>query len=394
MAQEHSQVIETAFLVDADICRDTLSRAVALAKGLNDTADFRTRFVGFGSVGPDSALSDLPQMLGPLGQGAEKHIKVFYLPRSKGPVLLEAARLVRSQALSGCDLLHCFSESILDMLASVPCRRLFSPWCLSLSYWPGEKTVRQLARLGDRPGRRIVCLSPALQKNLIAGGVPARCCSVIAPELPAQDRAVERQEARRQLKIPQEADLLLADPEISCLSNHRQLTWAAAIIGQFNRRLRVLIPGCNGKIEHLRAFDDSLNPPSLGIYPGRRFDPAVLYAAADLLVLPATGPVSPVPILRAARARLPIIASDTPAFGEYLRHEQNALLYAPGKHNAGDRTCRRIRPLATAIVRLLEDRSLAQQLADQLENDIRLGPVSSPTPSLPTHLQLYRQMTG
>ncbi len=135
----------------------------------------------------------------------------------------------------------------------------------------------------------------------------------------------------------------------------------------FNPKLRVLMSGCGEKVKRLREFDDSLNPPSLGIYPGQKFAPEVLYAAADLLVLPATQAVSPLPLLRAAQAHLPVVASNSQAFREYLRHEQNALLFGPGVHNAGDPTCRRIRPLATAVVRLLENGKLAKQLGSKLQ---------------------------
>ncbi len=161
-------------------------------------------------------------------------------------------------------------------------------------------------------------------------------------------------------------------------------------MGQFNQNLRVLVSGCTEQVERLRAFDNSLNPSSLGIYPGEKFGPEILYGAADLLVLTATEAVSPLPLGRAGNAGLAVVGSNSPALEEYLQHEHNALLFGVGPHNAGDSTCRRIRPLATAIVRVLEDRDLAQKLGQQLAKDMR-GAFSG-AKLLKAHLEVYSQI--
>ena len=250
----------------------------------------------------------------------------------------------------------------------------------------------KLAQLCSSPSRRVICFTSPLQEELIAAGVPAERCSVILPEPPAARKAPDRLTARKQIGLSEDLDILLAAPEISYSSHHRQLTWAAAIIGQFRPGLRVLVAGCDARLTGLQAFDDSLYPPSLGIYLKERFEPQVLYAASDLLVLPATGAISPLPLLRAGQTHLPVVASDSQAFRQYLRHERNALLFSPNQHTPGDRTCQRIRPLATTIVRALEDRNLSQRLAEQLAQDL-----NSSFPSgrfLLAHLELYQQILG
>jgi len=278
------------------------------------------------------------------------------------------------------------------MLASFAGEKLLPGLCVSLSGWPGEEAVGQLRRLCRRPAVKVVCQSVGLEEALVAGGVPAEDCSVIPPELSGKESTGQRSAARRMLNVPEEVELVLADPEISPWSNHRQVSWAGAIIGHFNRKLRVLVIGCGEQVEKVRAFDRSLNPPCLGIYPGERFTPEILYAAADLLVLPATKVVSPLPLLRAARAHLPTVASNNSSFRKYLRHEVNALLFGAGVHNAGDPVCRRIRPLATAMVRLLEDGALGRRLAEQLWKD--LGGGFSGISLLPGYLEVYRQVQG
>ena len=165
-----------------------------------------------------------------------------------------------------------------------------------------------------------------------------------------------------------------------------------AIIGLFRPRARVIFPGRDPRLSKVKHLDATLTPPFLGIYPAQKYEPDLLYAAADVLVLPATGPVSPLPLARAARAHLPVVASDTPFFRRYLSHQGNALLFSPSPYSAGSWTSRRIRPLATAIAHLLEDSHLANRLAGRLAQDIELFfPVG---PSLPDHVQLYQNILG
>jgi glycosyltransferase involved in cell wall biosynthesis len=62
---------------------------------------------------------------------------------------------------------------------------------------------------------------------------------------------------------------------------------------------------------------------------------------------------SPLKLFEYMAAGRPIVASDLPAITEVLRHEKNALLVAPGDPAA----------LAAAVRRLLNDRALADRLA-------------------------------
>ena len=383
---------EIALVLDANVCSDMLGQAELLAKGLNDSSDLKARIVVWGPVDRGCAVVRRFGDLRTGGQETHRGTSVFHLAAARGLAALDVLNVTRSEALAGCDLLHCFSLSLIDVLLSVAGSKQRPGWCLSLSCWPGRQLIRKLSGQRARLPRRIICFADALQEALLKGGVSAQRCSVISPEPPIQQKTGGRLAARKQLNVPEDMELLLADSEISCSSNQRQLSWAAAIIGQFRPRLRVLMGGSNGQLARVRAFDDSLNPPSLGIYPGEQFEPEVLYAASDIVVLPATGAISPLPLLRAGRCGLPVVASDSPAFRQYLRHEVNGLLFSPNRHTPGDRSRQRIRPLASAIVRLLEDRGLARRLGEQLGQDIEQS--FSPGRALPAHLELYRQILG
>ena len=381
---------QIALLLDADLCSETLYQAQALAQALNRTEDMRARIIIFGPILPESALNNSQDQPESYWNNPAKPTKVFHLPRPRGLTLLDAISLIRSKALANCGLLHCFSLSLLKTLSNLSTRKSLPPCCVSLSHWPEEAVVRQLRRLAKTSSARIICHSHALQQNLINADIPDQHCPIVEPGIASQHEMPTKSLARKELGISDGIELLLTDPEVSCSSNHRQTTWAAAIMGQFNPKLRVLVSDSDARVKRLRQFDDSLNPPSLGIYPGQNIAPELLYAAADLLVLPATNPVSPLPLFRAAQAHLPVVASNNRAFRDYLKHEHNALLFAPGIHNAGDPTCRRIRPLATAVERILQDQPLAQRLANQLAQDLANKHTEHQTIS--ANLKIYQQL--
>ncbi len=383
---------DIGLLLDGKVCSDTLSQVEILAEGLSRCSDMKVRIVVLGAVGQDSALWRRRAELESCQVKNANGVKVFYLPGPRGARTVDGINLGRCEALAGCTLLHCFSVSLLSTLGSLWSEKFLPSWCISLSHWPGPEAVEQLRRASRRQAIKVICQSKALQKALVDGGVPEEHCPVIQPEVPANYKTEQRSKARRVLNLSDEVQVILADPEISPWSNHRQLTWAGAIMGQFNPNLRVLVSGCAKQVERLRSFDDSLDPPGLGVYPGERFGPEVLYGAADLLVMTATEAVSPLPLARAGNAGLAVVGSNSPALEEYLQHKHNALLFGVGHHNAGDSTCRRIRPLATAIVRLLEDRDLAQKLGQQLAKDMKK--VFSGEKLLAAHLKIYGQISG
>jgi glycosyltransferase involved in cell wall biosynthesis len=64
-------------------------------------------------------------------------------------------------------------------------------------------------------------------------------------------------------------------------------------------------------------------------------------------------------LIEAAMSGVPIVATDTGGTNEFLRHEYNGLLVAPGDTNQ----------LAAALVRLKQKPSFAKKLADQAIKD-------------------------
>jgi glycosyltransferase involved in cell wall biosynthesis len=105
-----------------------------------------------------------------------------------------------------------------------------------------------------------------------------------------------------------------------------------------------------------------------GVAPRIRFtgqvparEAAETLASAGVAVLPGTRTwrsshfTSPLKLFEYMAAGVPIVAADLPSFREVLRHEENALLYAPDDPRA----------LAGAIARVLDDPGLAARLRAQ-----------------------------
>jgi glycosyltransferase involved in cell wall biosynthesis len=102
-----------------------------------------------------------------------------------------------------------------------------------------------------------------------------------------------------------------------------------------------------------------------GHVPYDRVPEVLAQATVALLPLP-DEPVarlftSPLKLFDYMAAGIAIVASDLPALREVLRHEENALLAAPGDPEA----------FAAAVRRLLADPALAQRLGQQARADVR-----------------------
>ncbi len=87
---------------------------------------------------------------------------------------------------------------------------------------------------------------------------------------------------------------------------------------------------------------------------GAREDVPGLLRAASVLVLPSASEGIPNVVLEAFASGTPVVATDIPGTRDVARHEREALLVPVGDAAA----------LAASVVRLLEDRALAERLAD------------------------------
>jgi glycosyltransferase involved in cell wall biosynthesis len=102
--------------------------------------------------------------------------------------------------------------------------------------------------------------------------------------------------------------------------------------------------------------DRPIEPPEGARYLGvvNEHDKEKLLASAWALVLPSRGEVMPNVILEAWAYGIPVIVSDIPALGAFVRHEVDGLVSSVDPA-----------PLASSIIRCLEDRQLAGRVGDE-----------------------------
>lgn len=115
---------------------------------------------------------------------------------------------------------------------------------------------------------------------------------------------------------------------------------------------------------------------------GFRDDIPSVYASLDLFVLPSIDEGMPMSVLESMAAGTPVIATRVGAVGKVVRDGETGLLIEPGDQQA----------LNQAIVRLLEDRSLARRLGEA--GRIWVNQHFSSAAMARQYIELYESATG
>ena len=132
---------------------------------------------------------------------------------------------------------------------------------------------------------------------------------------------------------------------------------------------RILFDACENlervRIHVLGEGDDSLRSEFAHrkdiVFQGFKRDVNNYYAIADAFVLPTYTEGSPLGVLEAMAAGLPVILSDIPTIAEFIEPEKNGLLFKPGS----------VSELRKAIVRLRDDMKLANRLGHEAREFIQ-----------------------
>ncbi|KTT37072.1 glycosyl transferase family 1 [Pseudomonas oryzihabitans] len=245
-----------------------------------------------------------------------------------------------------------------QVFAWVAARRLDLPLLLTQhGFTPRSLKQRLYTRLAlaiaGSPGiSRVVCVSRALERLHLKHGIPAERLCVIPNGLPALSGTSDAGEAEAQ-----------AAPRIG-------------FIGRLSSEkgpdlfLDAVIPLCQARPE-VRAIllGDGPEAPALGKrlatehltqrieLPGYQDDSQAWLRRLSVLVLSSRTEGTPLVVLEAMRAGVPIVAFAVGGVPDMLEHERSALLVP-----AGD-----TKQLQASIARLLDDPALAQALARQAQ---------------------------
>jgi glycosyltransferase involved in cell wall biosynthesis len=127
---------------------------------------------------------------------------------------------------------------------------------------------------------------------------------------------------------------------------------AAGLISSRYPRARYMIVGDGPERSRLAARARSLGLEGVVRFPGAPPDARSLLPDMDLLVVPSRSEGSPLVVLEAMEAGLPVVATRVGGIPEQIGHEREGLLVPPDNAEA----------LAAAVLRLLDDPALAARL--------------------------------
>jgi glycosyltransferase involved in cell wall biosynthesis len=213
---------------------------------------------------------------------------------------------------------------------------------------------QQLDRLSLRHVDQVVTVCKPFAETLAARGVSAARISVISNSLTPRDPPLQKEvnELRRSLGIVPGEILVLSVGRLSREKAHSDLIRALSHACDLRPdvRLRLILVGDGPERERLKVLATHVQQRVL--FAGHVRDPWVFYHAADIFVLCSLTEGSPLALLEAMAANLPIIASAVGGIPETLVHQASGLLVP-----AADRAA-----LSQALIDLAENSSMRERL--------------------------------
>ena len=226
------------------------------------------------------------------------------------------------------------------------------------------RAYNHLDRWSLRAAHRVITVSHAFAKDLQAIGVPEKRILVlhnsIAPDWFDSVRGQTKSAWREKLGLNENERIILAVGRFSKEKALADLVTAFAALrrAQPQMSLRLILVGDGPERGPVQQLAADLNVQSQIVFVGQVSDPRPYYAAADALALPSLSEGSPLALLEAMAAGLPIVATAVGGVPEMVENNENALLVAPQRPDA----------LAEALGRLLNDAALAQRLGQAAQH--------------------------
>ena len=211
-----------------------------------------------------------------------------------------------------------------------------------------------------RAARRVITVSGAFAKELEAHGVRPERIRVlhnsIAPNWLTAQRAGDTNALRQTLKIEPNAKIILAVGRFSIEKALDDLVRAFAILRRENSALatHLVLVGDGPQRGEIEALAMQLGVADKTHFIGQVSDPAPYYALAAVLALPSLSEGSPLALLEAMGAGLPIVATKVGGVPEIVENDNSALLVESRQPEA----------LSQALKRVLTDENLARNLSE------------------------------
>jgi glycosyltransferase involved in cell wall biosynthesis len=250
-------------------------------------------------------------------------------------------------------------------------------------------TRRGFNRLFASSLDRITAVSQAVRETLVAvEGFAPEAIEVIYNGIEIErfsSIGPSRGEARRQLGIPAGALVVGSVGRLHPDKNHRLLLRAAARLRSQGVDVFVVIVGDGPERAVLATLADELGVAGHTIFLGERTDVERILPAFDAFALPSKTEGTPVTLLEAMAARVPIVATAVGGIPEILQDGRDACLVTLEGENA-------VAELAAALLAVLSNPSLARETAERAFARVQRD-FSAPA-IFQRYLELYRDVVA
>jgi glycosyltransferase involved in cell wall biosynthesis len=199
---------------------------------------------------------------------------------------------------------------------------------------PVEFFFRWLERMLARATDRIVTLSPALKADLVAMRIaPAEKIDVVPLGMnldPLLDCAPRRGELRAELGIRPSQPLIGIVGRLVPIKNHRLFLEAARSMVNSGNPAHFAVVGDGELRETLRALADGMGIADRVHFLGWRQEMPPVYAALDALALTSDNEGTPVAVIEAMAAGVPVAATAVGGVPDVIRSGETGWLVPPG----------------------------------------------------------------
>jgi teichuronic acid biosynthesis glycosyltransferase TuaC len=201
-----------------------------------------------------------------------------------------------------------------------------------INVFAGFHLIRPMIQWALNRAAGVIAVSAALKEVMLGIGVPADQIQVIANGVdPDRFHAVDRATARRELGIPDDAQVIVSVGSLVPVKSHTLLITAVAELAKRNPKLRLYIVGEGKMRAKLTALVHEQNLQECVFLVGSRPNETLRlwYSAADVSCLASLREGMPNVVLEALACGAPVVATRVGGVGEVLASESLGILVEP-----------------------------------------------------------------
>jgi glycosyltransferase involved in cell wall biosynthesis len=233
---------------------------------------------------------------------------------------------------------------------------------------------------------RVITVCEPFAEQLARGGVERAkisvCHNSITPAAPAE--AAEVEALRRRLGLGGDERIILSVGRLSREKGHADLVEALGELRRLDPGLdfKLVVVGEGPERARVESAAAAAGVADRVVFAGHASDVRPFYGLADALALPSHSEGSPLVLLEAMAAGVPVVATRVGGVPEMVSDGESALLVGP----------RDARALAAALGRVLGDEALARALAANAS--ARAAGHFSPEAQVRSLVEIYSRLVG